>query len=349
MQSSRLKICLVSYSGGTDEGIRGVTTHLTKELAERHEVKHVDLRTIHSLKQWREVKNFHPQIIHYIPGPSIFSFIIMKVLKLYCPHSKTVMSAINPTFHGFHSIFHGPSFALSWLFQNFIPLLKPDLLLVQSHETEEMFKRKNCKIEFLFNGVDTEKFRPVSIEDKARLREKYGVGKDKFVVLHVGTVKRWRNVQMLGKLQKGNNQIILIAGSFSNVGKEVYRSLEQRGCLVWRRYFEDIWEIYALSDCYVFPVVNKAGSIEMPLSVLEAMACNLPVISTRFRALPRVFKEGDGLIFVDKEEDFIDTLEKINETDTNIKTREKVLPYSWKNIGKKLEEIYLELIDGESK
>ena len=67
----------------------------------------------------------------------------------------------------------------------------------------------------------------------------------------------------------------------------------------------NIEEVYALSDCYVFPTppMNKINSIEIPLSVLEAMACNLSVITTKFGALPKVFEEGDGLIFVDDGED----------------------------------------------
>ena len=88
---------------------------------------------------------------------------------------------------------------------------------------------------------------------------------------------------------------------------------------------------------------NVADCIEMPLSVLEAMSCNLPVISTKFGALPRIFEEGDGLIFVDSEEDIIGAVKKVKNTDVNIETREKVLPYAWGNVVRWLEGIYEEL------
>ena len=94
----------------------------------------------------------------------------------------------------------------------------------------------------------------------------------------------------------------------------------------------------------MFPVINKKACIEMPLSVLEAMACNIPVITTKFGALPRMFGGGDGLFFVEKEEDFYKGLEEVKNGAMEIKTREKILPYSWENIMERLERIYNELL-----
>ena len=67
----------------------------------------------------------------------------------------------------------------------------------------------------------------------------------------------------------------------------------------------------------------------------------------QFGALTRVFKEGNGLIFVDKEEDFIITLENVKSDVIDVKTREMVLPYSWGNITKKLEKIYVKVANGD--
>lgn len=82
----------------------------------------------------------------------------------------------------------------------------------------------------------------------------------------------------------------------------------------------------------------------MPLSVLEAMSCNLPVVTTKFGALPRIFKEGDGLIFVEKKEEFISAVEKIKSAGMSIKTRDNVLQYSWEKIAERMEGVYEELI-----
>lgn len=332
-----MKICLLGeYSGNLDEGMRKVSSYFAKELTKRHEVLALDLYLSEVLTKtfWKDIKNFNPQIIHYIHGPSIKSFIFLKVISLFCRDAKTVISAMHP--------------GLSFLSERFIPLFEPELVLVQSRETEEIFKKRGCRTEFLPCGVDVKKFTPCTARIKENLREKYGIDKDKFVILHIGSIKEGRNVQLLEKLQKEDNQVIIVGSLSTGIDQRVCELLKKSGCLVWTSYFENIEEIYPLSDCYIFPVVPKRGirgrapdSIEMPLSVLEAMSCNLPVIATKFGALPRVFKkEGEGLFFADKEDDFINILKSIKSSSIDVKTREKVLPYSWDNIGKKLDEIY---------
>jgi len=161
--------------------------------------------------------------------------------------------------------------------------------------------------------------------------------------LHVGSIKEGRNLQILGEMQGNTNQALIIGSSSTKIERTTQSELEERHCLVWTEYFRHIEEIYALADCYVFPTTDKTASIALPLSVLEAMACNLPVISARFGALPEVFGEGDGLIFADKEDDFLKGLKKIK-NDLEVKTREKVLPYSWEKVVPKLEEIYTDMI-----
>jgi glycosyltransferase involved in cell wall biosynthesis len=150
---------------------------------------------------------------------------------------------------------------------------------------------------------------------------------------------------VLADLQRGrDNQVVVIGSSIEPVDHRICKGLKQAGCLVWRSYFANIEELYALADCYIFPTLSSKDSVELPLSVMEAMACNLPVLSTRFGALPRVFSEGDGMYFVDKIEDFAPMLDYVKKTTGKTKTREKVLPYSWTNVVTELEGIYKSIL-----
>ena len=323
-----MRVCLIGdFSGKLEEGMQLVAFHLTEELSKCHKVLSSDPRDIFSRSFWREIKLFNPQIIHYLSGPSIISFIIMKKLSALCEkNTKKVMSAIHPNL---------PSFS-----KGFLPLLKPDLILTLSYETEKMFTNLGCRTEFLPLGVDTEKFLPISAETKGELRKKYRIDKRDLVVLHVGSLAKRRNVGILSGLQgEKDYQVIIISHPSVSAEKAVYRRLKEKGCLIWREYFKGIEEIYALSDCYIFPTKDKLGSIELPLSVMEAMSCNLPVVTTKFGALQRVFKEGNGLFFAEGEEEILDAIEKIKDG-MQVKTRDTVLPYSWEIVAKRLEEIY---------
>lgn len=325
-----MKICIVGdYSGNQDEGFKNIAFNLSKELSNPHEILMSNVKKLHSLSFWQDLKEFKPQIIHYVGGRTIKSFIILKALAFYNSNVKTIMSAFHP------EIASVPKSAIT--------LLNPDLILAQSHEIEERFNNLGCRTELLPNGVNSKKFMPISQKLKEELRKKYGIDKEKFVILHVGHIIKVRNLQIFNRIQGGENQVIIIGSSHRKVDYKLYESLKKSGCIIWRGYFKNIEEIYALSDCYVFPVL-EGYSISMPLSVLEAMACNLPVITTKFEGLTTFFNEGEGLIFAESEEENLESLDDIKKGSVSIETREKVLPYSWENICKKLVGIYEELV-----
>lgn len=330
-----MRVCLIGeYSGNLDEGMRNMAFYLARELSKNNDVLTLDLniRNIASPNTWRKVRAFKPQIIHYIPGPTLISFAITRIMALVSSNARTILSASHPKLP--------PS-----PFNRIITWLKPDLVLIQSARTEQIFKNLGCHTRLLPCGVDTQKFIPASKKRKASLREKYGIAKDSFVVLHVGHVTRGRNLNLLERVQESGYQVIVAASTSIKVDKPTYQSLMAKGCLVWRRYFEHIEEIYNLSDGYIFPTTSSIGSPELPLSVIEAMACNLPVVSTRFGALPQFFKEGEGLFFAGGEDEFLQSLRAV-ERGIVAKTREQVTQYSWENIARQLEEVYALVTEG---
>ncbi len=312
-----------------DEGIRNISVHIANELSKRHEVLNVEIRDIRS---WRSVKRFATDIIHFVLSPSNLGLLVAKLLAGYCKDARTVISAPHPD-------------RIRW--GRLANLFRPDVTLVQSNESEEMFRDLGYRTLFFPNGVDCERFRPVFEQDKQRLRDKYDIPRDKFVILHVGPLKDARNVQRLAEVQDDDNQVLVVGRPSEQGETRIRQELEEKGCIVWLEYFPELDEIYALSDCYVFPTPpeNKRASIEMPLSIMEAMACNLPVITTRFGALPRVFEQGEGFVFVDGEDELIWELDRMK-TDSEIGVRDKVLPYTWHNAAVSLEQVYEELLTG---
>ena len=124
--------------------------------------------------------------------------------------------------------------------------------------------------------------------------------------------------------------------------------------LVFNKFYDDISQFYKMADLYIFPLsddgnelfpvsYNLIGAIDVPLSVLEAMACNLPVVTTRFGALERLFDQGGGLHYAEDEEGIIANVTKFSYENV-CRTREKVLPYDWEKIVGYLETEYKQLL-----
>ncbi|HED00783.1 MAG TPA: glycosyltransferase [Proteobacteria bacterium] len=333
-----MRICLLGENrGNLDEGMRNITFHFAHLLSNTHQILVLDLRDFISKKFWKNLSEFNPEIIHYVHGPSFRSFLFAKFLSYYCRDAKIIVSAMRPY--------------LPHIIRHIIPLVKPDLVLTQSSGTEEMFKHLGIRTEFLPSGVDIEKFAPITKENEINLRKKYGLKEEKFIILHIGSLKEGRNIELLNVLQSTDNLVLILGSTSTGKDKKLYQKLKESGCILWLTFMNSIEEIYALADCYFFPTVERhdylgrsiADSIEMPLTVLEAMASNLPVITTKFGALPKVFEQGDGLFFVENVVDISNSLTEIKKG-VEVRTREKVLPYSWINVVKKLETIYSNLL-----
>jgi len=189
-----------------------------------------------------------------------------------------------------------------------------------------------CPVHFLPSGVDTSRFVPVDDARKKDLRRKHGVDEGAFVVLHVGHINRGRNVQIFETVARvGDIQVMLVGSTSTPHDEDLARQLKQAGVRLIREYVPHIEEIYQLADAYIFPVVSEDAAIGVPLSVLEAMACNLPVVTTPFGGLPGIFPKGNGFVYFNGENDLpasIDAVRRLQQSST----RGMVEPYDWKNV-----------------
>lgn len=339
-----MKLCLIGdFSGTPDEGMKNVSRSTYEYLASRHDVMVLTSRTIVNPWNVKRVMAFRPDIIHYLHGPTIRSLILLFFVKwITGGRAKTVVSATRPYF--------------SKMTRPLVSLLKPDLVLTQSERFERFFRDYGCQVAFLPNGVDCRKFHPVDAATKAKLRDKFGIPKDKTVVLHVGHFKKNRKLDLFTDIQAMDHiQVVIVGGTVETSDEALKDKLMAAGVRVIHHYIEDISEIYQAADLYLFPIsdkinglpesYNQIGAIDLPLSVLEAMACNLPVISSPFGALPRLFNPGNGLVFCDSE---MEMKEKILHMDRRfVKTRDAVLPLDWQRIIGDLESRYMLLREGD--
>jgi glycosyltransferase involved in cell wall biosynthesis len=325
-----MRICVIGdFSNNLDEGYKNIAHYLTKELSNHHEILKLNVKKIFTFEFWQDLENFSPQIVHYLTAPTISSFFVLKLISIRLKNTKTVMSALHPQLFPFSD--------------NLIRFLKPDKMLIQSYEDKIRFEKAGLNVKFLSNGVDINKFVEINPEMRQLLRKKYGIRKDTFVILHVGHIRQGRNLQIIPKIVGKDDQVLIVASTYMKSNKSIYDELKKAGCTIWMGYMENIEQVYAICDCYVFPVLNNK-SILTPLSVLEAMSCNIPVVTTKFAGLSAFFEEGAGFYFAESENDFSNAIKDLkSEPIKKFKNREKVLAFSWKNIAEQVVEIYEEM------
>ena len=209
---------------------------------------------------------------------------------------------------------------------------KPDLVLSPAKATREKLEELGIETSFVMPGVDKRIFKPVGRDVKTRLKIKYDLPPSRYILLHVGHIKENRNLEVILRYRDWGTDVqpVIKAGTIDH--SWVHR-LRMAGIIVIDEYFNDVHELYQASDCYLFPVTNPTGAIEFPLSVIEACACNLPVLTTRFGALPEIIREGNGFHYYDRVSEIGAKLAAIRESkpDTLCKVRE----FSWEMVFRK--------------
>lgn len=206
-----------------------------------------------------------------------------------------------------------------------------DVVFTQSDASKEEFRSFRIRTVSFPGGVDGTIFQPVNHQEKRKLRLQYDFKDTEQILLHVGHCTPNRNVIILSRLVELGYRVIMITSTSTIIDKDLLIKLRQSGVIVITDFIENIQHYYQIADCYLFPVFHATSAIDAPLSVLEAMACNIPVVTTRFGALPRMFQPMNGFFYADTEEEIIrNVIFALDEHDC--RTSEMVSKYSWDNV-----------------
>lgn len=211
-------------------------------------------------------------------------------------------------------------------------LFWPDLLLVSTEDELSGVRGLGARVERMVTGVDLDRFRPVRPGEKAALRRKYGISTDARVVLHVGHLTEGRNLEALLPLASLPDLTVVVVTSSQRESESgrIEQRLRGGGVVLIQGFLPDIDEIYRLADCYIFPTPSSDFAIAMPLSILEAMASDLPVASMRFGALPERFGDADGVLLVDSGRELVDAVAQLLREPRS--TRRLSEGYSWATV-----------------
>jgi glycosyltransferase involved in cell wall biosynthesis len=175
----------------------------------------------------------------------------------------------------------------------------------QDTRTGELSTRLGARFVQVLLGGDLRKFAPGKADKHVFSGMSPGIELGKPILLHVGHLRRNRGLERLVglKLALGNAVNVIVIGSPTlSSDRIVVEHLQAAGIVVYRGYLSDLAAYYRAADLYVFPTSNAdGGAIDLPLSVLEALACGTPVLSVPFGLLPRTLGGKQGVFFVPEE------------------------------------------------
>jgi len=177
------------------------------------------------------------------------------------------------------------------------PMAAPTLVAFASERLRDAHRaigRRSCVLPPIVDHV----LFCLPVDSRPRIREELGLSNDKPMALHVGHLRRSRGLEPLADLARsGAVNVVIIASTSTEPETGVVERLREAGVLVKREFLPHIERWYQAADVYVFPVVDLQGSIEIPLTVLEAMACGTPVVTTPFGGLTSLFASTESMRF----------------------------------------------------
>ncbi len=192
------------------------------------------------------------------------------------------------------------------------------------------------KIEYIPNGVDTQKFTPPGEPLPTKLKEP--------IVLCVGALTKSKRIDLVIKaVAKMGKASLLIVGDgelkeeLENLGKKL---LNNRFQLIKVPY-DEMPKAYRVAD--VFTLSSESyQSFEVVLT--EAMATNLPVVANNDPIRKEIVGEAGILINPANINKYAETLKKALKIDWGEKPREQAEKFSWDKIVKRYEELFKSLV-----
>jgi glycosyltransferase involved in cell wall biosynthesis len=195
----------------------------------------------------------------------------------------------------------------SYFFEQRPVLSRSDRLITVSDEVagqvrkwfgEKIFE----KCVTVLNGVDTKAFSP-SRDRRPEIRKRYGIGERELLLLTLGRMNKEKGhhiaIEALKLLrEKGQRAKLIVAGdgNYLNELKRIAANAGFRNDVIFAGFIEnrETPKYYNGCDIFLMPTLTEEG---LPIVLLEAMACGLPVISSRMGGIKSLIDHmSNGLL-----------------------------------------------------
>lgn len=195
-----------------------------------------------------------------------------------------------------------------WSDDDIKKLLFGDLIITYSDYAKHKLSSLGFKnVERIYPGIDVEKYSPAP-KDQETMRL-FGLSENDFIIAHQGEyVRLGATDEIVAALPELFERIPNAKFIFANRVKnekdarkkeEVIAILREKNILdrvIFTDTFSDMPKLYNLADIVVFPVRNMNGKFDVPLVVIEAMACEKPVIISDLPILQEFSNENNSVM-----------------------------------------------------
>lgn len=265
----------------------------------------------------KEVLKWKPEIIH--SQSEFFSFRFASFIS----HKLSI-----PIVHTCHTDFvsytvHFTRFARTWNY--FASLLVPlfirraERIICSTDKIYSLISSYGVKqpIDRIFVGIDRERFlAKLDQEEKNKLKERYNLGNDDFVLLTVSRLSKEKNVDEIINLfsslvKRVGNAKLLIVGEGEErevlIARVKELDIEKRVIFAGEVNFNLIWKYYQIADLFV----GASRSETECLSYIEAMASSLTILVRYDSVLSSYLVSGVNGFSYNSEREFLSLAEML--------------------------------------
>jgi glycosyltransferase involved in cell wall biosynthesis len=225
---------------------------------------------------------------------------------------------------------------------------------------EKAYDYKVAKPIYIPSGVDTQRFRKVSEEEKCLLRSKLGLCLENVIITYTARYISGKNqITLLKAVEKihkeirpGKVTLVLIgatefkdASSNEQELRDYVRKQNLEEVVLFVNNALRVEDYLGASDIFVLPTLDEA----MSNSALEAMAAGLPIIASNIPQVTHMFPEDWKYFFepLDVEELVLKLIELTDSEDLRAKNGRRLEDYVRDNFRlEKIAERYLKVIEG---
>lgn len=248
--------------------------------------KQILLNKCNNLKNLLE--RIKPDLIHTV---GVFPDYAVSKIKLY-KHVFTLRNYIYDDYPALFGKIKGTILAKMQLYA----IKKSDRVVACSQSLSRIYKEKlNINVSYIRNGVDTKKYKPSTENEKKLIRSKLGFPLDSYIFVCSGQIIERKNLSFLLeafiKTFKDNDSVQLVLLGDGNERDKLEKLSSSSKNIRFVGNVTDVSYYLRACDC----CVSTSKSEGLPNSVLEAMACGLPVILSDIEQHKELFSPNSNI------------------------------------------------------